>query len=332
MKIDKSKIKSVLFITLSNIGDAILTTPVLSALLKELPEADIDVMASIRTVDLFRKNRFIREVIVYDKHSPIFEKVKFIKKLRHKRYDLVVDLKNSALGFLLGSLYRTPVLLKHSENISMKEKHLEKIKALGFDIGPAEFLIDIDEKSNIFADRIFSKIDNKNVVAISCGARSHIKRWPADNFIKLSKVIQDTYGYFLLFLGDAQDKKIVNQVTTELKNEYLDLSGKTSLIELAAVLKRCRFLICNDSAIMHMASAVKIPVIALFGPTDFIKYGPQDKESIIVYKDVNCRPCQKAQCIFKHECLKLIKPIDVLEKVDILSKKLKINKIKGDNI
>jgi heptosyltransferase-2 len=324
MKIDKSKIKSVLFISLSNIGDAILTTPVLSVLLGQLPAAEVDVMASLRTVDLFRENRFVREVIIYDKHASIFDKIRFVKKLRRRKYDLVVDLKNSALVFLLGSPYRTPVLLKHSENISMRKKHLEKIKALGFDISQAEFLIDINEKSKLFADRLFNDIgDDKKVVAVSCGARSHIKRWPVENFIELSKILQDEYGYFLIFLGDEQDEKTVRQITAELKEGYLDISGKTSLIELAAVLKRCSFLICNDSAIMHMASAVNIPIIALFGPTDFIKYGPEGKESTVVYKDMNCRPCQRAQCIFGHECLKSIEPKDVLEKVDILKEKIK---------
>jgi len=322
---DKDKINSALLISLTNIGDAILTTPVLGVMLKQLPMAKIDVLVSPRTVGLFSNNKSLRDVIVYDKHASIRKKIAFIKGLRCKHYDLIIDLKNSALPFLIGAHFKTPLFFKAKENISMKEKHLQKIKALGFEIEGADFLIKIDKESVAFSKKVISGAKGlKRIVAISVGARSHIKRWPLDNFIQVCKELQDKYKTFLVFLGDKADVGLVKKVTAEITEDYLDLTNKTTLIELAAVLKQCNFLICNDSAIMHMASAVNKPVIALFGPTDFKKYGPEGENSVIIHKNIKCAPCQKAQCAFNHECLNQIMPQDVISKVDILFKKLNI--------
>lgn len=323
--LNKDKIHSALLISLSNIGDAILTTPVLGVMLQQLPMAEVDILAAPRTVELFDNNSALREVILYDKHAPIKQKISFIKKLRLKRYDLVIDLKNSAFPFLMGARYRTPLFFKNEKNISMKEKHLQKIKALGFDIKGADFLIKIDKESESFVKTILSEVKDRNrIIAISVGARSHIKRWPYSGFINVCKELQNKHKAFLVFLGDKADINLVKRVTAKIGSDYLDLAGKTNLIQLAAVLKRCNFLLCNDSAIMHMACAVKKPVIALFGPTDHKKYGPESENSVIIYKRIKCAPCRKAQCVFNHECLNLITPEEVLSEIEILFKKLNI--------
>lgn len=323
--LNKDKIHSALLISLSNIGDAILTTPVLGVMLQQLPMAEVDVLAAPRTVELFDNNSDLREVILYDKHAPIRQKISFIKKLRLKHYDLIIDLKNSAFPFLIGASRRTSLFFKNKKNISMKEKHLQRIKALGFEIKGADFLIKIDKESEAFAKTILSEVkDRSRIIAISVGARSDIKRWPYSSFINVCGELQNKHKAFLVFLGDKGDIELTKKVTAEIGGDYLDLSGKTNLIQLAAILKRCNFLLCNDSAIMHMASAVKKPAIALFGPTDRKKYGPEGENSVIIYKRIKCAPCQKAQCVFNHECLNLITPQEVLSEIEILFKKLNI--------
>jgi ADP-heptose:LPS heptosyltransferase len=208
----------------------------------------------------------------------------------------------------------------------MKETHLEKIKSLGFDIRNAKFFIDINEESSIFAKQTLKDIEQKNkkyIIAISVGARSHIKRWPLKNFLEISKELESRDDVFLIFVGDQADKPLVREVLSGIDKNYLDLSGKTSLLELAAILKGCDFLLCNDSAIMHMASAVETPLIALFGPTDHRKYGPKGKNSILIHKDIKCAPCQKAQCLYNHECLDSISSQEVMNKIKVMIENLK---------
>lgn len=322
---NKKKINSALLISLSNIGDAILTTPVLEVMFRQLPMAKIDIVASPRTAELFNNNSAVRETIIYNKHAPVIEKIAFIKKIRSKRYDLVIDLKNSALPLLIGARYRTPIFFRSKKNVSMKERHLQKVKSLGFATQGAKFLVEIGKEDEVFSEKMLSGAKGqKRIIAISVGARSDIKRWPLANYIRICRILQNKYKAYLVFVGDKADAELVKKVTAEITNCYIDLAGKTSLLQLAAVLQRCNFLICNDSAIMHMASAVNKPVIALFGPTDYKKYGPESENSIVVTKLIKCAPCQKAQCVFNHECLDLIGPQEVLDKADLLINKLSI--------
>ncbi len=103
-------IDKILFITLSNIGDVILTLPVLSALKDNFPEAVIDVVVGQRPKQVFEKDPRIRKVIVYDKYAGLKDKIEFIRKLKYERYGLAIDMKTSLLPFLIGARYRTPII------------------------------------------------------------------------------------------------------------------------------------------------------------------------------------------------------------------------------
>ena len=96
-----------------------------------------------------------------------------------------------------------------------------------------------------------------------------------------------------------------------MKNKVYNLAGRTSITQLAGLLKRARLLITNDSAPMHLGCAVGTRVLALFGPTDPCKYGPHGKGDRVVRKGLHCSPCELAQCKFNHECMKSISADEV---------------------
>jgi ADP-heptose:LPS heptosyltransferase len=98
-----------------------------------------------------------------------------------------------------------------------------------------------------------------------------------------------------------------------MRNKAHTLVGRTNIRQLAAVLKRSRLLITNDSAPLHLACAVGTRVLAIFGPTDPRKYGPTGEFDIVVSKKLSCSPCEKAECAQNYECMKLITPDDVFE-------------------
>ena len=120
IKIDKNKIKRILFISLSNVGDIILTTPVLKVLSENFPEARLDVMVGPRGGELFKNHPAIFKVIIYDKHVPVGNKQRLIRKLRKVKYDLIVDMRNSLFPILLGARYRTSPI--HNAPTSIKHK------------------------------------------------------------------------------------------------------------------------------------------------------------------------------------------------------------------
>ena len=117
-------IHKILFITLSNIGDAILTLPVLSALRDNFPEAGIDVVVGPRPQEVFKKDPRISSVFIYDKHAGLKDKIAFIKKLRAEKYDLAIDMKASFLPFLIGARYGTPIIICRGRSLTAPTLYL----------------------------------------------------------------------------------------------------------------------------------------------------------------------------------------------------------------
>ena len=323
MRIDKEKIKTILVISLSNIGDVILTTPVIDSLSKEFPQRSIDVIVGPKAEEIFRTSSLVRDTIVYDKFSPLRHKFRLIKKLRSRGYDLVIDLRNCLIPFLIRPRYRTSIKPDKDRSINyMKDTHLNKLKEIGIDTEGADFSIEIRESHKQYANSLLKPLkDEDNLASIAPGAASDNKRWMIEGFIEVARRLIDSFALKIILVGDKDDFNLAKKIEDRFPKKVLNLCGKTSIIELAAVLKNTKFLISNDSAPMHLATAINLPVIAIFGPTNHKKYGPRRKDDYIIRKDLECSPCEAAQCRYNHECLKLIKPDDVIEKVSLLIKK-----------
>jgi len=321
-------VKKILFITLSNIGDVILTLPVLDSLREAHPEAKITVMVGPRPKEIFKDDPNINRLIVYDKRSRLRDKIKIFGELKKERYDLVVDLRNSFFGAFLPARYRTspfrviPNIIKH-----MRDRHLYKSQVSSVpstSLGASKCQVsgknslyirpqDQDYIKNILKENNIK--DQDKIVVVAAGARSHLKTWPQNKFVELiSKLIKEIKVKVIL-VGDKDDFSINKYITEHLSSSLLNLSGKTSIAQLAHLLTKARLLITNDSAVLHLGSYLSIPVVAIFGPTNEEKYGPWSKTYAVVKRDIFCRPCEKAQCRFGTlDCMKLIKTEQVFSR------------------
>ena len=302
---DADKVKKILVITLSNIGDVVLTTAVFNALRKNFPASTVDVIVGARAAPIFTKDPRIHKVMSYDKSLSLSEKAKFILSLRSERYDLVVDLRNTLMPFLLRPRYKTSIL-SNAKNASAykKEIHLSRLTRLGIDVRGADFDIWIDKADEDYAGELLrAKADG--FIVLAPGARSDTKRWGEECFSELARMLLGG-GARVVLVGDLSDKKIADGIAARTSADILNLCAKTTLTQLAAVLKRATLVISNDSAVMHVAAAVGTPTIAIFGPTAPLKYGPRGRRDVILRKDLACSPCEKAQCPQARECLKLI--------------------------
>jgi len=339
MMVDK-----ILFITLSNIGDVILTLPVLDTLRDNFPQSKITVLTGPRPREIFQDNARINKVIVYDKHSRLKEKIKLFKELREENYDMVIDLRNSFFGLFLSGRYNIFPFLSISKNIKhMRDRHLYRLRritkgcvtlrevrenrALNTNSSDEEFINQVLIQNGI-------KKEDK-IVVISAGARSHIKRWGKERFLELTSLLTKDFGAKVILVGDKGDAHINKYIIENLPPHQLvyskadfpnwcgglqypivDLTAKTTLRQLASLLKKAGLLITNDSAVLHLGSYFNTPIVAVFGPTDETRYGPWSETSLVVKKDIFCRPCAKAQCKFGTlECMQLIKVEDVLRRV-----------------
>jgi ADP-heptose:LPS heptosyltransferase len=313
--IGRAQVKRILVITLSNVGDIILTTPVISALSKKLPGARIDVMVGPRGRGIFDKDPLIFKIIIYDKHLPIGEKRRLQLKLKKLRYDLVVDIRNTVFPLLIGPKYRTATIQKFPRSVMhRKERHLYRLKSLGID-SPEELpYMHITGEDEAYLDKLLKDSGITDpIIAVNPGAKSHLKRWTASGFAEVSDRLIAECGASVVLVGMQEDEPIVRGIISGMKKKPHNLVGKTNIRQLAALLKRSRFLLTNDSAPLHLASAVGTKVVALFGPTDPRKYGPLGEFDVVIREQLSCAPCEKAECIRNYECMRLISPDAVFD-------------------
>jgi heptosyltransferase-2 len=154
------------------------------------------------------------------------------------------------------------------------------------------------------------------LILLAPGARSHIKRWSQDKFVQLSEALIVEFKVKIILAGDKDDAAIARYIMEHCRYPLADFTGQTTLVELAHLLKKVGLVITNDSAILHLASYLNRPVVAIFGPTDELRYGPWGEKSALVKKEISCRPCSKAQCRFGTlACMQFVQVEDVLRQV-----------------
>ncbi|MFA4889930.1 MAG: lipopolysaccharide heptosyltransferase II [Candidatus Omnitrophota bacterium] len=316
----------ILFITLSNIGDVALSLPALDALKANFPQAEITLICGSRPAEMFLNSPEIKKLIIFDKRASLKERVKLVCLLRKEKFDMVVDLRNSFFNWFVPAKYKAPLFLAiPKEILHMRERHLfilsQAIKKFGKLRRPIErkFLMPSRQDEEYINRAILQAgcAKGSKLIAIAPGARSHIKRWPRDKFIALISALRQQQAGEIILVGDKDDTLICGYIAGKLNPPPLDLSGKTTLAQLACLLRVANCVITNDSAILHLASYLNTPVAAIFGPTNELKYRPwPERESAVVKKDIYCRPCEKAQCGFgTMACLQIIQPDDVLRKI-----------------
>jgi len=311
--------KNILFITLSNLGDVILGLPVLDILKFNFPQSKITVITDKRAKDVFTKDLRISKLIIYDKNSTLREKIRLAFLLRREKFDLVVDLRNTAFGFFLSPKYRTPITDFFSKSLSAREKHIQKLRNIPIKTKLSPKLsLEISWEDKMYVNSLLTlegvNIKDK-IILVSPGARSHIKRWKVAGFSQLCDQIIEELKLRIVLVGDKKDSEIIEEIIRLMKNKPINLCAKTSIGQLCALLKRAYLLVSNDSAVMHIASYLNIPIVAIFGPTDKNRYGPWSDKNIVIQKDLPCIPCSKAECKFNLECMNLIQSQEVFSAV-----------------
>jgi lipopolysaccharide heptosyltransferase II len=316
-------IHKILFITLSNIGDVILTLPVLSALRDNFKDAVIDVVVGPRPEQVFKKDPRINRIFIYDKHAGLKDKIAFIKELRSERYDLAIDMKSSLFPVLVGARHRTALLhLNKSGSRHKRAAHLDRLRPLGITY-KGQKNIYIDEKDRLkieilLRDKGISREDI--LIGISPGSKSYLKQWHKEGFAEVIKGILKQPGHKVILIGDINELALSREISEAVNLPGLiDLTGKTDLNELFALIERFKLLLTCDSASLHIASDLGIRIVSIFGPTDPLEYGPRGERDVVIRKNLKCSPCKKALCkLGTHECMSSISAEEVLSAIGVL--------------
>lgn len=314
-------IKKIAVVTLSNIGDVILTLPVIGTLRRNFKDAKIDVITGPRAAEVLKYDPRIGSVYIYDRSASLASKIRLFTGLRRNRYDLLIDLRNSLFGFFVKARFCNKTVNMPAKKICHKiDEHLARIREfVPCGDGPYPVWITKDDGERA-AGLLGAKgiTDADRLITVSPGAKSHIKRWGEDGFAKVCDALIDAYKVKIAFVGDASDKEICGRITDRMRNHAVSLAGMTNLRELAWIIKRSLLIVTNDSAPLHIAGSVGTPAVAIFGPTDHRKYGPRPGLGEAVRKKLHCSPCEVALCKYDLECMKAISAEEVFDAAKVI--------------
>ncbi|MFA4843020.1 MAG: glycosyltransferase family 9 protein, partial [Candidatus Omnitrophota bacterium] len=248
----------ILFITLSNIGDVILTLPCLDYLREAFLGCKITVMAGLRAVEIFQNNIYIDRFIPYDKHAKLREKLRLLGELKKEKFDVVVDLRNSLFGVLLPARHKISPFSRIPKNIMhMKDRHLYKLQITNSKSQTENKSLYIRHEDEEYINNILKEggvTQDDKIILIAPGARSHTKRWPREKFTQLVQCLEKESSCCIILAGDNDDMAISKYICENSKAKVLDLGGKTTITQLAALIKKSHLIITNDSATLHLAS------------------------------------------------------------------------------
>ena len=203
------------------------------------------------------------------------------------------------------------------------EYKLDLLKVMGCNVKDKQLELWLDD-SDIKAARGFlenNSITNSDIlIGIHPGAHRLSRRWDWRNFAAVADELAKRYKAKIIITGSKKDQGLAKKVSLKMSNQPIDASGRFSLTQLIALIKRCNLYITNDTGLMHIANTLKVPMIAIIGPGT-MKTGPYQKENcIVIKKDVECSPCYKFRCR-DLKCLRRITVDEVIEAADKLIKK-----------
>lgn len=263
----------ILFITLSNIGDAVMTTPALERLHQLHPDAVIDIVADRRSSEIFSHCPYRGAIIHKEKKAGLRGLWDLVRTLRRQRYDLVVDLRTDGLAWLLRARHRLTKARRQPRGPHAVEDLISIIDAVdpGRIIPPATVWLDDAERER--ARRWLATLPEGSWLALGPGANWPPKIWPLEHFEALIRSVADRFSGLVL-LGGPDDRGRCARLAADAPLPVANLAGETSLLEAAAVLEGCTAFVGNDSGLGHLAAAAGTPTLTLFGPGRPERYHP----------------------------------------------------------
>lgn len=276
----------ILLITLSNIGDVIMTTPVLQALHAIYPGVKIDIVTDQRSSEIFFYCPFRGDIFIKDKKLFLRGVPELLIKLRSRRYDLIVDLRTDGLAYLLHGRKKLTRWRRKKTARHAVQQHMTVIGSIYNNRPIPQCRIWTGQADEHFARLILGDKAGKRILALGTGANSHKKIWPVENYIELINKLTGTIDVVIL-LGNGEDGKSSKSISTRSGLPILDLCGRTTILQAAAMLQHATFFVGNDSGLGHIAAALGVPTITIFGPGEPERYRPWSENSQCVIGDDN---------------------------------------------
>ncbi|MFA5011506.1 MAG: glycosyltransferase family 9 protein [Ignavibacteria bacterium] len=320
--------KMILIIKLDAIGDVLRTTSLLHSLKEANPGSYVSWLTKSNASDMFRNNHLVDEVLIYESGN-------LNAVLSIIEYDVIINLDPSPVSSSLASFAKGKTKIgfgldlkgnvypfnKQAEewfemgafdnlkakNTKTYQQIIHEICSLPYSKG--KIIFNITEDESLFAKEFYDKNSlskYKKIIGINAGAsnRWQFKKWRLEGYAELIKALHKKYNCAFLLFGSKNEKDINDYLSKECKNVF-DTGSENSLREFASYINLCDVLVTGDTLALHVATALEVPSVCIFGPTSHTEiedYGLVRK----IYPNMDCLVCYKNKCDFKPNCMELV--------------------------
>ncbi len=321
---DADQLRSVLVVCPNWLGDAVLARPTIVNLRRSLPDAQISLLTRPRVSDLFRASPFIDQLLDMPDRNQLAWAA---DSLRRRRFDLVILLTNSFRAALISVLAGIPNRVGYAtdlrwplltvgvrppgrKSVHQVDYYLGVLRALRWDAWEHPQGLTLPAGSDEEAKRLLAESGvgpEVPLIGLSPGAAyGSAKRWPVERFAQAADLLAARRGTAAVLFGGPGETSFTARIGTMMRGTAIDLGGKTSVGTLGGLVRRCRLLLTNDTGAMHLAAALGVPCVALFGPTDPSLTAPVGPGHQVLRVPPACSPCRYRTCPIDHRCMRAI--------------------------
>lgn len=344
--IDPISIRRVLVVKLRHHGDVLLTSPVFTVLKNHIPHVEMDALVYSDTADMLTGHPAVTNVFSVDRArkkkefvTQLREEWQLLRRLRARDYDLLIHLTDSTRGAVLALLLGPRAAVSHDRGARRKwlwrtafshryrmpakprhrvEIHLDALRRLGIypntDERALTLVPGIEAEDSVRALLASNNLAPKSFIHVHPTSRWLFKCWEPEKYAALINALQDAGERVVLTAAPSDEElQFLGGITVQLRKPVVNLAGKLSLKQLAALTAQAKLFIGVDSVPMHIAAAMQTPTVALFGPSGDQEWGPWQVRSRVITSNHSCRPCGMDGCGNSKvsECLTTL-PVDTV--------------------
>ena len=322
-----SNVDKMLVIRVDGIGDLLNSTPAISLLRENYPSAEITVLACPVNAAVLIGNPDVDRILIFDrdgKHRGFLAQFQFYHELRRERFQLVVAMQTAMwshlVAFLSGAPYRLGRYQKRFKSTLTHvwrgkypkgethevDRNLQLVRLICKGEGKRKLVFHLspDEVATAKARIASWGISAETfLIGIHPGGSSFDKRWPENQYAELADRLARHYNATILLLRGPGEDALTHNIQKAMRSTAI-IHAPETIRELGALLSCCDLVVCNDSGPMHLAAALDVPTVAIFGPTDHVAWHPLSENASIVRRDMPCWPCSAHKCKIGWECTK----------------------------
>lgn len=319
------------------IGDAVMTLPAIASIRRTFPSAEVQVLAKPWVAEVYKLSPDIDKIFLFrepGEHEGVAGKFRLASDLRRERFDLAIYLQNAIEAAILGWLARIPLragydsdcrgfLLTHPvrrtkeiKKVYQVDYYLNMVRSLGCEPASREVMLSAAR----IQDRAERCLEERGIfgipvlIGLAPGAMyGPAKRWFPERFGAVAKKLAGIFNSRSIIFGSKGDMEVARIVQETIGETAINIAGQTDLAEAIALISRCSIFITNDSGLMHVAGALNVPTLAIYGSTNPVTTPPPGRNSVIVRKEVPCSPCLKQVCPTDFRCMEDISADEVFE-------------------